>query len=74
MVVTPESVMIGDNKMSLNIPTESVKSIFNICKQIRKDVYKIGFSENTFKKLKIYSESKKSDLFKRRSWLDDYVD
>ena len=74
MVVTPESVMIGDNKMSLTIPTESVKSIFNICKQIRKDVDKIGFSENTFKKLKIYSESKKSALFKRRSWLDDHVD
>ncbi len=74
MVVTAEGVMVGDNRMSLTVPTKEIKSIFNVSKQLRKDVDKIGFSENTFKNLKIYAESKKSALFKRRSWLDDHVD
>ena len=74
MVVTEESVMVGDNKMSLTIPVEEVKSIFNIHKQIRKDIKKIGFDLKTFKNLKIYAESKKSALFKRHSWIYDHVD
>ena len=74
MVVTEESVMVGDNKMSLTVPTKEVKSIFNISKQIRKDVDKIGFNLDEFNKLKIYAESKKSALFKRHSWIYDHID
>ena len=74
MVVTSENVMVGDNKMSLTVPVKEIKSIFNVSKQLRKDIEKIGFSENTFKNLKIYAESKKSALFKRHSWLYDHID
>lgn len=74
MVVTEESVMVGDNKMSLTVPTKEVKSIFNISKQIRKDVDKIGFNLDEFNKLKIHTESKKSALFKRHSWIYDHID
>lgn len=74
MVVTEDSVMVGDNKMSLIVPTKEVKSIFNISKQIRKDVDKIGFNLDEFNKLKIHVESKKSALFKRHSWIYDHID
>ena len=73
MVVTAESVTVGNNKMSLTVPVEAVKSIFDVCGDIRKEVDHTGFDKETFRNLKIYPETRESALKKRRLWIDDFM-